>query len=98
MLPSINGTESFGMVQIESMSCGTPVIATDLPGVRQPVIETGMGEIVPPRDAPALAQALNRLLDRPEDYCGEANTIQQRYAPATVAAQYETLFQKLIRK
>ena len=98
VLPSINGTESFGMVQIESMSCGTPVIATDLPGVRQPVTETGMGEIVPPRDAPALAQALNRLLDRPEDYCGEANTIQQRYAPATVAAQYETLFQKLIRK
>ncbi len=98
VLPSINGTESFGMVQIESMSCGTPVVATDLPGVRQPVTETGMGEIVPPRDAPALAEALIRLLDRPEEYCGDPNVVRQRYAPATVAAQYEALFQKTIGK
>jgi glycosyltransferase involved in cell wall biosynthesis len=34
VLPSINSTESFGMVQVESMTCGTPVVATDLPGVR----------------------------------------------------------------
>ena len=49
MLPSLNSTESWGIVQVESMSCGTPVVATDLPGVRMPVKMTGMGRIVPPR-------------------------------------------------
>ena len=47
ILPSINMTESFGLVQVESMLAGTPVVATDLPGVRQPVLTTGMGRIVP---------------------------------------------------
>ncbi|HVN54096.1 MAG TPA: glycosyltransferase family 4 protein [Anaerolineaceae bacterium] len=98
VLPSINGTESFGMVQIESMSCGTPVIATDIPGVRQPVTCTGMGEIVPPRNSLALAKALIRLLDRPENYCGDPEAIKRQYAPDSVAAHYEALFRETIEK
>ena len=52
VVSSINSTESFGLVQVESMLCGTPVVATNLPGVRQPVLTTGMGAIVEPADAP----------------------------------------------
>ena len=52
VLPSTNSTESFGIVQVESMACGTPVVASDLPGVRQPVMMTGMGRVVPPADCP----------------------------------------------
>ena len=55
VLPSLNRTESFGMVQIESMACGTPVVASDIPGVRQPTRMTGMGKTVPPGDPAALA-------------------------------------------
>ena len=51
VLPSLNRTESFGFVQIESMLNGTPVVASALPGVRVPTIETGMGLTVPPGDA-----------------------------------------------
>jgi glycosyltransferase involved in cell wall biosynthesis len=35
VLPSINSTESYGIVQVESMLCGTPVVASDIPGVRR---------------------------------------------------------------
>ena len=51
VLPSINSTESFGLVQVEAMLRGVPVVASDLPGVRQPVRMTGMGEIAPIGDA-----------------------------------------------
>ena len=37
LMTSVNATESFGLVQVEAMLCGTPVVATNMPGVRQPV-------------------------------------------------------------
>ena len=44
---SLNSTESFGIVQIEALSQGTPIVASDLPGVRQPVLKTGIFRIFP---------------------------------------------------
>ncbi len=95
VLPSINSTESFGMVQVEAMTCGTPAIASDLPGVRCPVRETGMGRIVPPRNSRALADALIQVLDQPQDYNGSASAIRQHYSPETVARAYEAIFKEL---
>jgi glycosyltransferase involved in cell wall biosynthesis len=59
LLPSVNAYEAFGIVQIEAMKAGVPVIATDLRGVRVPVRLTGCGRIVPPGDSQALAAAIN---------------------------------------
>ena len=95
VLPSLNSTESFGMVQVESMICGTPVVAADLPGVRQPVLTTGMGELFPCGDASALAEAIIALLGQPEKYRRDANAIIKRFSPETVAEAYEGLFQEL---
>jgi len=95
VLPSINGTESFGMVQIESMMSGTPVVAADLPGVRHPVMSTGMGKIVPPRDSQALAQAILEVLDQPEQFRGSSTQIARRYGSETVAEAYENLYREL---
>lgn len=98
VLPSINSTESYGMVQVEAMTCGTPVVATDLPGIRQPVTMTGMGLIVPPQDTNALANAINTILDDPQRFSGNAATVAERFSTQTIAKQYITLYEKIRKK
>ncbi len=71
VLPSINQTEAFGMVQVEALQAGKPVIASDLPGVRQPVKLTGLGEIVEPGNILALTQALEKIITTPDKYISE---------------------------
>ncbi|HEY3079665.1 MAG TPA: glycosyltransferase family 4 protein [Chloroflexota bacterium] len=66
VLPSLGmGAESFGIVLIEAMASGKPVIASALPGVRRVVDEGRNGFLVPPGDAERLAAALARLIDDP---------------------------------
>ncbi len=96
VLPSLNSTEAFGMVQVESMLSGTPAVGTDLPGVRVPVQSTGMGKIVPPGDAPALAGAILEILDHKDRFSGDLVQVRQRFDPQTTAANYEAIFQKVI--
>ncbi|MFC2054171.1 glycosyltransferase family 4 protein [Chloroflexota bacterium] len=96
VLPSINSTEAFGLVQVESMGCGTPVVASDIPGVRVPVEVTRMGIIVPPGNARELARALIAVLKNPNAYRGEPEALMQLTTPDSVAAQYEAIFNTLI--
>lgn len=95
VLPSLNSTESFGMVQVEAMSCGTPVVATDLPGVRQPVRMTGMGEIVPPKDPNALADRILDVLSNSVRYRGDPKKVAHQFSSDTMAEEYEKLFNRL---
>jgi glycosyltransferase involved in cell wall biosynthesis len=96
VLPSTNSTESFGIVQIESMSCGTPVVASDMPGVRQPVKLTGMGCVVPTANAQALAEGLSDVLAHPEHYQGDAEAVLERFSPERIAEQYEQMFTEIL--
>ena len=73
VVPSINKTESFGMIQPEAMVRGTPVIATDLPGIRVPIMKTGMGILVPPKNADAIAEAIVLITNNYEKYINREN-------------------------
>ena len=95
VVPSLNSTESFGLVQVEAMLCGTPSIASDLPGVRQPVNQTGMGEIVPVGDAQALAAAIVRVVGDRARYVRPREEIAERWNTGRTVAGYEALFERL---
>jgi glycosyltransferase involved in cell wall biosynthesis len=96
VLPSLNRTESFGMVQVESMISGTPVVASDLPGVRFATADTGMGLTVPPGDSQALSQAILQVVEHPQKFRGDPAQVAARYAPARTAQQVEEIYESLL--
>jgi len=98
VVPSLNSTETFGLVQIEAMLQGTPTIASNLPGVRVPPRLTGMGEVVPIGDAGALAESIIKIVSRPEKYQGSPDEIASTFDPMVNAAAYETIYQELRRE
>ncbi len=98
VLPSINSTESYGLVQVESMTCGTPVVASDIPGVRVPVTMSGTGQIVAPGDVNELAKALIAILEDPDAYQGNPEKVVQLSTPQSVAVEYETAFRMAQKK
>jgi glycosyltransferase involved in cell wall biosynthesis len=92
VIPSLNSTESFGLVQIEAMLNGVPSIASNLPGVRQPVLRHQMGRVIPIGDADALAKAVMELVIEKKRYGSMKERIKQLYSPDTIAEKYEELF------
>lgn len=67
VLPSTNRAETFGIVQIEAMACGLPLICTELGTGTSYVNQHGRtGLVVPPNHPDALAQAINLLVANPE--------------------------------
>lgn len=98
VVPSLNSTEAFGLVQIEAMMNGVACVASSLPGVRQPVTTTGMGKVVPIGDNDALADAILDILAHPHQYQADPVEIGRRFAPDTIAAEYETLFEGLMQE
>ncbi len=91
--------ESFGMVALEAMACGTPVIASDVGGLAHLVKEGRTGYRVPARDPEALANKITRLLadEGLRRRIGQRATCwAESYAWPRVADKIEALYEKVM--
>jgi glycosyltransferase involved in cell wall biosynthesis len=100
VLPSITSYEAFGMVQVEAMKAGVPVVATDMRGVRVPIQRTGNGILVPPREPSALADAIVQVLADPRLRCREdiARRAWSAFSSSSVIDRYTELYSVLFTK
>ncbi len=92
--------EPFGLVAIEAMACGTPVIASDVGGLRFTVVPGQTGLLVPPQDSQALAGAIEQLLSQPTwaTFLGNnaAHWVQTQFSWTGIATQLGDLYRYLL--
>jgi glycosyltransferase involved in cell wall biosynthesis len=91
--------EPFGIVALEAMACGVPVVASAVGGLADSVVDQQTGVLVPARDPAALASALGQLLADPAKRAalGAAGVerARRRYSWRRVAAQTEAVYLRL---
>ncbi len=97
VVPSTNSTETFGFVQIEAMMNDTPSVASDLPGVRQPVTISGMGRISPIGDPEALAENIIEVLHNRKAYAGDSEQLRRDFSPDASAQRHAALFEQIAK-
>ncbi len=92
--------EPFGLVAIEAMACGTPVVASDVGGLKFTVISEETGLLVPAQDVDGFAKAIERILT--DDIWTRkirkqaSARVQQNFSWAGVAVQLSDLYRHLL--
>lgn len=88
--------ESFGLVPLEALVCGTPVVVGDDSGCGELIRSLGGGRLVSPGDVGALAEALGEVLSEPEPWRARAReagrAVRARFGPDAVAARAEEIY------
>ncbi|MDI9639295.1 glycosyltransferase family 1 protein [Geitlerinema splendidum] len=94
--------EPFGLVAIEAMACGTPVIASNVGGLKFTVIPEETGLLAPPKDDRAFAEAIDRILADPQwrSQLGEQarSRVEAKFSWDGVASQLGELYSDSIQQ
>lgn len=100
VLPS--DAEGFGLVLIEAMAAGVPVVATDVAGIRDVVRHARTGLLVPPRNPPALAVAIQQIMTdaamRQRVVQAAAADVREQYMWSSVLPKYRALLIERIKR
>lgn len=99
VVPSV-WEEPFGLVAIEAMLAGRPVVASAVGGLKDVVDHEVTGLLVPPRDPAALAEALDKLLDNPQRQAQMGRAGHDRalgFEVGSVAPRVLELFDRVLR-
>ncbi|OLC54085.1 MAG: hypothetical protein AUH92_04710 [Acidobacteria bacterium 13_1_40CM_4_69_4] len=101
VVPSIE-REGFGLAALEAMDAGLPVVASRVGGIPEVVRDGQTGLLVPPGDEEALAAAIARLLERPEERGGFGaegrRRVESRFRAAPMARRIEDLYEEALRE
>jgi glycosyltransferase involved in cell wall biosynthesis len=85
---------------LEAMAAGKPLVATDIPGCREAVVNSVTGILVPPRDAPSLAAALARLIDdaplRARLGAAGRARVEENFSDAIICAKTLAVYESLV--
>ncbi len=94
--------EPFGLVAIEAMACGTPVVASDVGGLQFTVIPEQTGLLASPQDEAAFAEAIDRILANPDwrNQLGKQARVrvEEKFSWDGVAHQLSGLYTKLLEE
>ncbi|HEX6351962.1 glycosyltransferase [Actinophytocola sp.] len=92
--------EPFGIVPLEAMACGVPVLASSVGGLTDTVVDGVTGVLVPPRRRASLAAALKSLLGDPikRTFMGAAgrDRVESRYPWSVIAAQTARIYESCL--
>jgi D-inositol-3-phosphate glycosyltransferase len=94
--------EPFGLVAIEAMASGTPVIASDVGGLQFTVVNEQTGLLAPPKDVEKFARSIERILDDPQWQkqlgINARKRVEEKFSWSGVAAQLDEVYLKLIEQ
>jgi glycosyltransferase involved in cell wall biosynthesis len=100
VLPSVTMSEAFGVVLLEAMACGKPVIASNLPGVRSVVNAGEDGLLVRPGDVDDLAEKIQMLLGDPQrrQEMGERGwaKVEEKYAWLKIIPRLVQVYEEVL--
>ncbi len=101
VMPSSYQSETFGVAAIEASSCELPVVASNVGGVPEAVLDSETGILVDPLDPVALAEACIELIDHPSLRCAMGKAGRQyvldRFRAEDTGAKMEALYNSLLQ-
>ena len=93
--------EGLGFSMLEAMACGAPVVAADVGGLRETVLEGRTGWLYPPGDAPALTRTIAAVLDNPGEASRRATAarefVREHFARDSVFARLSEVVAQSVR-